>query len=46
MERFDSDIPFRAEYSKVFSVCAYSLADGLCIFSHLLQDEASVMMAE
>lgn len=42
---FDGDIPFRAERPKV-SHSAQCLAVGLCVCSHVLQEEASLVMVE
>ena len=40
---FDDAISFRSECSKVSPHCALSIV-GLCVNSHLLQEEASVML--
>ena len=45
MEGIDGDLPLMVVYSKV-THSAYFLAVALCVCSHLLQEEASLMMDE
>ena len=45
-EEDGGSIPFRTEYSNYLSLSAHCPVVDLCVNSHLLQEESSLMMAE